>query len=54
MEMSTAYPATATVIEIMMNMYRILNLSESIAMIMLMPNAATQGGTEYSWVLIGL
>ena len=54
MEMSTAYPATATVNGIMMNMYRILNLSESVAMIMLIPNVTTQGGTEYSWVLIGL
>ena len=49
-----AYPATVMANGIMTNIYRILNQSENAAMIMLVPNATTQGGTEYSWVLIGL
>ena len=35
---------------IMMNKYRILNQSENTAMVMLVTNATTQGGTEYNWV----
>jgi len=49
-----AYPATVMANGIITNMYRILSQSENVAMIMLMPNETTQGGTEYNWVLIGL
>lgn len=49
-----AYPTNPTADGIMMNMYRILNQSENVAMAMPKPNEAIQGGTEYSWVPIGL
>jgi len=49
-----AYPASVTANGIMTNIYHILSQSENAAIIMLMPNETTQGGTEYNWVLIGL
>jgi len=48
-----AYPIRPTADPIMMNRYLILSQSENVAIIMLAPNETTQGGTEYSWVLIG-
>lgn len=47
-EVSMAYPASVTANGIMTNIYRILSQSENVAMIILMPNETTQGGTEYN------